>query len=182
MSAVIAFSLFVFFAVTYSIPKIRIRNKPLLGFLWNPFLALSIFSGVFLIYSKVNYEFLIIAVGISLFYFFSEILHQLDHYEIDKEDGRRTLVTLWGKEYTRGLAKKLSWLIIPLGVFWGILFFLEVQWGILFSIIFFINSWRVLKLMNIKPNNKIKKVRSSFGGKIEMILYIIYFLMKPFIL
>jgi 4-hydroxybenzoate polyprenyltransferase len=176
MYALIAFSFFVFFAITYSVPKIRIRNKPFLGFLWNPFLALSIFAGVFLIYSKLNYEFLIIAVGISLFYFFSEILHQLDHYEIDKQKGRKTIATKTGIKAVLSFLKRTKYITIPLFVFWIYLLIFKSRLLILHSIMIITNIWRITILNKDISNNSFKRLRTKMGGKIEIILYVTYFI------
>ena len=177
--ASIAFGLFVFFATTYSIPKIRIRNKPVLGFLWNPFLALSIFAGSFLTYSKVNYEFLILAVGISLFYFFSEILHQLDHYKNDKQKGRKTIATKDGIESVLSHLKRSKYLTIPLFIVWVCLLIFKSQLLILYSIMFITNIWRIIRLNKDITDSSFKRLRTKIGGKMEIVLYIIYFTILP---
>jgi 4-hydroxybenzoate polyprenyltransferase len=113
---------------------------------------------------------LIIAVGISLFYFFSEILHQLDHYEIDKQKGRKTIATKTGIKAVLSFLKRTKYITIPLFVFWIYLLIFKSRLLILHSIMIITNIWRITILNKDISNNSFKRLRTKMGGKIDFII------------
>jgi len=160
----------IFLSYSYSSPPFRLRNKKYFDIIWNVVGAVSIFSTIFLFHSSPNILFFFFVFYVAWFYFVSEILHQLSHYNKDYKLKRITTCISLGKEKMLFILKNSFILSTILST----IFLLALKRNPFFLPIIFIffNCLRYRRIFG-SANQDFEKLRTRIYGVEEGLTYLI---------
>jgi len=170
----VIYLLFLFFAVAYSLPKIRMDDRPFFDVFFNIIFFSLIFiqSVIFAGNSFSNVSFFLL-VWFALYIFSLELIHQIAHFSFDSSS---TAIFL-GKKRTL-LLIKLSFI---LAIVTGVSFFLKFpDLRILAVIMTFFSITRLIYSIRFSEKTDFKKMRDKMGGLVEGILYLLIVLIQSF--
>lgn len=174
----IFYTMFVFFSLVYSIPKIRLRDIAVVDIFCNIlFFCLIFIQLYFFVNSKVDSKLYFFLFWIIFYIFSQELIHQLSHFKNDKITGRTSTVILLNKRKSRNILK-ISF-ILP--IIFGILVYLLLKELELFAIVMiFFNIMRFLYVYKFNENSDFNELRNELGGTIEGIIYFILILFSAY--
>lgn len=169
-SYLITLLLFIILSISYSLPKIRLRDIPIIDVICNVlFFSLIFLQSYFFVNDIIIPKVYFLLFWIVLYSFSHEILHQISHFEMDKRSGRTSTTILLGKKESIVLFK-YSLLLPVLGILFYFLFHgFEVFVGvmILFALM------RFFYVLKLNEKSDFKKLRNKLGGILEGGLYLI---------
>ncbi|MEM5832120.1 MAG: UbiA family prenyltransferase [Candidatus Aenigmatarchaeota archaeon] len=165
----IIFLCFMLLASIYSMPPIRLRNKPILDLIMNSLMFPCLFAFSFFDSFNSLTTFIFFFINFIYYFFVSELIHQMAHYKKDKSCGRTTTLILLGKKKTLYFLKIVP--IFPLLFSSYFLFSLDIE-IITFAMISIVtNLMRIKKFKKLTLKTDFCELRTKIYGLEEGISY-----------
>jgi 4-hydroxybenzoate polyprenyltransferase len=168
---IILYSLFITLSISYSLPKVRLRDIPFIDIICNVFFFSLIFLQSYFFLNSIATPKVYFLLFWIIFYIFShEILHQIYHFNRDRESGRLTTAILLRKKRSINLLK-FSFL---LPIIFGVLVYSSFPNLEIFAVIMILFSFlRFFYIYSFNEKSDFKKLRNGLYGIFEGGLYFI---------
>ena len=164
--------LFLFFALTYSLPKVRMGDKPFVDAIYDVILFSLIFlQSLFFANSEFTVASLFFLVWFALYTFALELIHQLDHYKIDIASTAKHL----------GIGKSIAFVRATFfaSVLTALVFVYRFpSTGLLALVMLSFAFFRLVYSRKFSTKTNFGKIRNLLGGWIEGFIYILLILLR----
>jgi len=166
----VVYLLYLFFAVTYSISKLRMGDRPFFDVIFNVvFFSLIFVLSVIFAGRSFTETALFILIWFAFYIFSQELIHQIAHYSIDTKSTAKFL----GKPETIKLLQ-ISFLLSALaGVF---LFYQFANLRIFATVMILFSLVRFVFSVKFSSKTNFEFLRDRIGGLIEAFIYFILLL------
>lgn len=162
--------IFIFFVSAYSMPKIRMGDKPFFDVIFNIiFFSLLFIQAILFSNNGISENALFLLLWFGSYVFSLELIHELAHFSKDSSSSARTL----GKEATIKMVKASFLAVVLVGIFL-LIKFPELKLPAL--ILTISASTRLVYFRNLTTKTDFNKIRNRMGGLLEGIAYAIIFL------
>jgi len=171
ISYFVFYILFIILSVEYSLPKVRLRDIPIIDVICNVlFFSLIFLQSYFFVSTKIITKLYFFLFWIIFYIFSHEIIHQISHFEKDKKSGRISTVILLGKERSIYILKFSFLLPVVFGI---LVYTLFVDLKLFASIMVLSNLLRFFYIRNFNKKLDFEKSRNNLGGVFEGFAYFI---------